>query len=157
MEFSVRLRHLVKLQSAAILLQKVNARYIYGVSATPKRGDHLEKIIFMLLGPIRHSYTAKERAMEQGIGHYVYPRYTRVIDTNESKNDINGAYALISMKSARNEMILEDTRVCVKNGRTPVILTRYKEQAKYLYNHLRGDADQIGAGCSRADRNWIKK
>lgn len=125
------------------VMQKVNARYIYGVSATPKRGDHLEKIIFMLLGPIRHSYTAKERAMEQGIGHYVYPRYTRVIDTNESKNDINGAYALISMNSARNEMILKDTRACVKDGRTPVILTRYKEQAKYLYNHLQGDADHV--------------
>ena len=111
----------------------------------------------MLLGPIRHSYTAKERAAEQGIGHYVYPRYTRVIDTNKSKTDINGAYALISTNSARNEMILEDTRICVKEGRTPVILTRYKEQDKYLYNHLRGDADQIGAGCSRADRNWIKK
>ena len=26
------------------VMQKVNARYIYGVSATPKRGDHLEKI-----------------------------------------------------------------------------------------------------------------
>lgn len=125
------------------VMQKVNARYIYGVSATPKRGDHLEKIIFMLLGPIRHSYTAKERAAEQGIGHYVYPRYTRVIDTNESKTDIHGAYALISMNSARNEMILEDTRTCVKEGRTPVILTRYKEQAKYLYDHLQGDADYI--------------
>ena len=125
------------------VMQKVNARYIYGVSATPKRGDHLEKIIFMLLGPIRHSYTAKERAAEQGIGHYVYPRYTRVIDTNESKTDINGAYALISMNSARNEMILEDTRACVKEGRTPVILTRYKEQAKYLYDHLQEDADNV--------------
>ena len=50
----------------------------------------------MLLSPIRHSYTAKERAIEQGIGHYVYPRYTRVIDTNENKNDINRAYTLIS-------------------------------------------------------------
>ncbi len=125
------------------VMQKVNARYIYGVSATPKRGDHLEKIIFMLLGPIRHSYTAKERAAEQGIGHYVYPRYTRVVDTNESKLDIHGAYALISMNSARNEMILEDTRTCVKEGRTPVILTRYKEQAKYLYDHLQGDADYV--------------
>lgn len=125
------------------VMQKVNARYIYGVSATPKRGDHLEKIIFMLLGPIRHSYTAKERAVEQGIGHYVYPRYTRVMDTNESKTDIHGAYALISMNSARNEMILEDVRTCVKEGRTPVILTRYKEQAKYLYDHLQGDADNV--------------
>lgn len=125
------------------VMQKVNARYIYGVSATPKRGDHLEKIIFMLLGPIRHSYTAKERAVEQGIGHYVYPRYTRVVDANESKIDIHEAYALISMNSARNEMILEDTRTCVKEGRTPVILTRYKEQAKYLYDHLQGDADNV--------------
>lgn len=53
--------------TAIEVLQKVNARYVYGVTATPKRGDNLEKIIHMLLGPIRHSYNAKERAMEQGI------------------------------------------------------------------------------------------
>lgn len=125
------------------VMQKVNARYVYGVSATPKRGDNLEKIIYMLLGPIRHKFTAKERAVEQGIGHYVYPRYTRVIDTNESKTDINEAYSLISTNLVRNEMIIEDTRTCVKMGRTPVILTRYKEQAKYLYDNLQEDADRV--------------
>ena len=82
----------------------------------------------MLLGPIRHSYNAKERAMEQGIGHYVYPRYTRVMDTRENREDINGAYVLIGNSAVRNEMILEDTKTCVKAGRTPVILTRYKVQ-----------------------------
>ncbi len=125
------------------VMKKVNARYVYGVSATPKRGDELEKIIYMLIGPVRHSYTAKERAAEQGIGHYVYPRYTRVVDTEESKGDINGAYSLISSNAARNDMILEDTRKCVKKGRTPVILTKYKEQAKYLYDHLQKDADYV--------------
>lgn len=110
-------------------MQKVNARYVYGVSATPKRGDNLEKIIHMLLGPIRHSYTAKERAEAQGIGHFVYPRFTRVIDTNETKNDINGAYNLISDNQVRSEMIVEDTKSAITTGRTPVILTRYKEQA----------------------------
>lgn len=125
------------------VMQKVNARYVYGVSATPKRGDNLEKIIYMLLGPIRHSYTAKERAKEQGIGHYVYPRYTRVVDTNESKNDINGAYSLISNSEVRNKMIIEDTRDCVKEGRTPVILTKYKEQARNLYKNLQEDADYV--------------
>lgn len=129
--------------TAVQVLQKVNARYVYGVSATPKRGDSLEKIIYMLLGPIRHSYTAKERAVEQGIGHFVYPRYTRVVDTNESKNDINGAFSLISTSCVRNEMILADTRVCVKDGRTPVILTKYKEHAKYLYDHLKDDAEYV--------------
>ena len=36
------------------LLQKINAKYVYGVSATPKRGDSLDRIIYMLLGPLRH-------------------------------------------------------------------------------------------------------
>lgn len=125
------------------VMQKVNARYVHGVSATLKRGDHQDKIIHMFLGPVRYSYTAKERAVHQGIGHYVYPRYTRVIDSRENKDDINGAYSLISNHTARNDMILEDTRVCVKAGRTPVILTRRKDQAKYLYDHLQKDADHV--------------
>lgn len=143
------------------VMQKVNARYVYGVSATPKRGDDLEKIVYMLLGPVRHSYTAKERAEEQGIGHYVYPRYTRVIGTDVSKGDINVAYSLISMNPARNNMILEDTRACVKAGRTPVILTRYKEQAKYLYDHLQKDADHVfllyGDNSDKENANMRKK
>ena len=118
------------------VMQKVNARYVYGVTATPKRGDNLEKIIHMLLGPIRHSYTAKERAEAQGIGHYVFPRFTRVIDTNETKNDINGAYNLISNNIVRSEMIAEDTRNAIAEGRkiverlleesTPHFLLKYK-------------------------------
>ena len=78
------------------VLQKISAKYVYGVSATPKRGDHLDKIIYMMLGPLRHRFTALDRAEEQGIGHYFVPRYTRVIDTVESRNDINKAYSLIS-------------------------------------------------------------
>lgn len=124
-------------------MERVNSRYVYGVSATPKRGDNLEKIVYMLLGPIRHSYTAKERAKEQGIGYYVYPRFTRVIDTNENGNDISAAYTLISNNKIRNEMIVNDTRQVIADGRTPLILTRYKEQAKNLFNILSGVADYV--------------
>lgn len=125
------------------VMQKVNARYIYGVSATVKRGDNLEPIIQMLIGPTRHSYTARERAEEQGIGHFVYPRYTRVVDANESSDDINKAYALIGSSLVRNDMILGDVRDCVKEGRTPVILTKYKEQAKYLFDRLQEAAEHV--------------
>lgn len=125
------------------VMRKVNARYVYGVSATVKRGDNLEKIIHMLLGPVRHSYTAKERAIAQGIGHYVYPRFTRVIDVAESKNDITGAYSLISGNVARNEMIVSDVQHAVAVGRTPVILTRMKDQAKILYDQLQRAADYV--------------
>lgn len=125
------------------VMQKINARYVYGVSATIKRGDNLEKIIHMLIGPIRHSYTAKERAAYQGIQQFVYPRYTRLVITNPSRRDINAAFTLVSNSELRNEMIVEDTRDCVNNGRTPVILTKYKEQAKYLYNKLQDSADHV--------------
>lgn len=73
----------------------------------------------------------------------MYPRYTRVVDTRKNKKNINEAYALIGNSVVRNDMILDDTRACVKAGRTPVILTRYKEQAKYLYENLQKDADHV--------------
>ena len=79
--------------------------------------------------------------MEQGIGHYVYPGYTRVIDTNESKNDINGSYSLVSTNVVRNDMLLEDTRACVKEGRMPVIRTKYNELVWHGGINLLGKED----------------
>ena len=125
------------------LLQEINAKYVYGVSATPKRGDSLDKIIYMMLGPLRHRFTALERAQEQGIGHYFVPRYTRVVDTADSKNDINRAYGLISNSKVRNEMIVSDVKICITQNQTPVILTRYKEHAKVLYDMLSDEADHV--------------
>ena len=125
------------------LLQKINAKYVYGVSATPKRGDSLDKIIYMLLGPLRHRFTALERAQEQGIGHYFVPRYTRVVDTADSKDDINKAYSLISTSKVRNDMIISDVKKSVAQNQTPVILTRFKEHAKLLYDALKNEADHV--------------
>ena len=125
------------------LLQRINAKYVYGVSATPKRGDSLDKIIYMLLGPLRHRFTALERAQEQGIGHYFVPRYTRVVDTADSKDDINKAYSLISTSKVRNEMIISDVKKSIELNQTPVILTRFKEHAKLLYDALKNEADHV--------------
>ena len=88
-------------------------------------------------------YTASDRAEEQGIGHYFIPRYTRVIDTVESRNDINQAYNQISTSKVRNEMIANDTKQSISQKQTPVILTRYKEHAKILYDMLKNEADHV--------------
>ena len=125
------------------LLQKINTKYVYGVSATPKRGDSLDKIIYMLLGPLRHRFTALERAQEQGIGHYFVPRYTRVVDTADSKVDINKAYSLISTSQVRNEMIVSDVKKSIAQKKTPVILTRFKEHAELLHDMLKKEADYV--------------
>ena len=126
------------------VLRAVTARYVYGMSATINRGDKQDKKMFMQLGPIRHRYTAKERAQKQGIGHYIYPRFTRLVDLNQSE-DKNPAdyYCLIMQSELRNMQIVSDAIDCVKRGRTPVVMTKYKEHAQKLYDMLQGSADHV--------------
>ncbi len=129
--------------SAQEVLKRINAKFVYGVSATPMRSDNLERINYMLLGPIRHEFTALDRAQEQGIDHLVYPRYTRLINYENKKMNNYEAYSLISGNKVRNDLIISDVKECVKNGRTPVVLTRFKEQAKVIHDSLVGEADHV--------------
>ena len=125
------------------ILQAVKAKYVYGVTATPVRSDGLEKIGYMLLGNIRYRYTAKDRAKEQGIEHLVYPRFTRVAYPRSQEMHINDAYMLIRDSEVRNEQIVEDVKKCIAHGRTPVVLTRYKEHASLLSERLQAYADNL--------------
>lgn len=120
------------------VLQEVHARYVYGVTATPFRGDGLEKINEMLLGPVRFQYSAKEKAAEQGIGHYVVPRFTRtVLPFGQEKVHVAQAYERLRKNESRNAMIAEDVKQALADGRTPVILTRFTDQASALYELLK--------------------
>lgn len=125
------------------ILQAVKAKYVYGVTATPMRSDGLEKIGYMLLGNIRYRYTAKDRAKEQGIEHLVYPRFTRVAYPRSQEMHINDAYMLIKDNEVRNGQIAADVKKCIDYGRTPVVLTRYKEHASLLSEKLQVYADKL--------------
>lgn len=65
------------------VLNEISAKYLYGFTATIKRDDGLEQKTYMQLGPILYKYTTKERIEEQGIPHYVYPRFTRFVELNQ--------------------------------------------------------------------------
>ena len=133
-------------ETIANVLKEVKAKYVYGVTATPKRGDGLEKINYMLIGPIRYSYTAKEKAKEQGIRHLVYPRFTRIVAPRgviTGKMHPNEAYEIIHNNDLRDEQIIEDVKNCVSEGRTPVVLSRYKDHSEKLYERLKSYADYV--------------
>ena len=61
----------------------------------------------------------------------------------QRKDNINKAYNLISTSKVRNEMIVDDVITCITRKQTPVILTRFKEHAKFLYDALKGKADHV--------------
>lgn len=149
--------------SAIEVLQEINAKYVYGVTATPKRGDGKEKINEFLLGPIRYRFTAKDRAEEQNINHLVYPRFTRTVKPHHlSKTPYgNDAYELIRNNVVRDEQIIRDVADCVQAGRTPVVLTKYVDHAKKLSERLKTYADRLilltGANGTKARRAQVEE
>lgn len=143
------------------VLRAVTAKYMYGMTATVKRADKQDKKIFLQLGPVLHSYTAKERAMKQGIGHFIYPRFTSLLDVESvCEKHISEAYRLVMQSELRNSLIVSDTIECVKMGRTPVLMTKYKEHANMLFEKLQGCADHIfllQGGKSHKERDLIRE
>ena len=155
--------HHAAADSAIEVLQELTAQYVYGVTATPKRGDGKEKINEFLLGPVRYRFTAKDRAEEQNIDHLVYPRFTCTVKTHHlSKTPYgNDAFELIRNNDVRDDQIIRDVESVVQAGRTPVILTRYVDHAKKLAHGLKDVADRvillIGSEGTKARRSQVEE
>lgn len=134
--------HIASAQGQA-LMQRIRAKYIYGLTATPNRSDRLDEIIYMLLGPVRHKYTAREQADAQGLERFVLPRFTKVVNISGERLDIHKADELIATSQIRNEQIVQDAIQAIQDHRTPVILTKRKHHAEELKKLLEGKAGHI--------------
>ncbi len=146
--------------TAEDVLNEVSAQYVYGLTATPKRDDGHELKMLMQLGPIRHKYTAKEKALQQGIAHYIYPRFTRLIHPNTESLSINETYKLVRTSEIRNRQIVEDVKDCINKGRTPLVLSKFKNHAALLYEQLSGASDHIfllQGGRSSKERDSLRQ
>ena len=118
------------------VLWNVKAKYVYGLTATPVRDDGHEKIMFMQLGPVRYRLTEKERANMQDFRHEIYPRFTSFAPVTTDKETINDFYKLLIGDKKRNELLVADILSSLAAGRTPLVLTKFKEHAEYLYEQL---------------------
>ena len=65
------------------ILREVNAKYIYGLTATPKRQDGHQPIITMQCGPIRYRVDALAQSVKRDFSHFMIPEFTdfRVAET----------------------------------------------------------------------------
>ena len=127
------------------VLKEIKAKYVYGVTAVD-RTDQLDKMNFMLIGPIRHKYSAKEQAKQQGIPRLLYPRFTHVVAPRgmmKDEKNPNEAYSILRDNDLRDQMIIQDIKECIKKKRTPVVLSKYVNHCKKLYKQLEGVADSV--------------
>ena len=124
------------------VLSEVNARYVYGLTATVKREDGKDKTVLMQFGPVRYSFTAKDKVVLQGIDHVLEPRFTPITSA-KSKLTANEAYDIVVNSDIRNNIIASDIEKCVVQGHTPLVLSKRKTQLETLYNKVKDKADHV--------------
>ena len=123
------------------ILKYANAKYVYGLTATPARQDGHHPIIFMQCGPIRYRVDAKTQAEKRSFEHYLIPRFTSF--RNISDDNITTLYKKLSEDTARNDLIINDAVLAVKNHRTPIILTERREHVTTLTEMLKPYCDNV--------------
>lgn len=105
------------------VLREVNARYVYGLTATPIRKDGHQPIIFMKCGEIRYSADSKSQQAQQSFRRLLIPRFTSHRNLKaDGESYIQVIDELIESES-RNKLILDDVVSNLAEGRTPIILT----------------------------------
>jgi len=131
--------HHVSAFSFEKILKNVNAKYVYGLTATPIRKDGHHPIIFMQCGPIRYRDDAKKQAEKRPFDHFIIPRFTSFntpLDKEEKDISIHELYAGIIEDEMRNQLIIDDVVQCHKNGRNCLILTERTTHVQALANEL---------------------
>lgn len=158
--------HHVSAFSTENLVSSFCAKYVYGLTATPIRRDGHQKIIFYQCGKILFSTSSKQMNKMQNFDHYFIPRFSNFhfkadSNTTDKNRSINSYYAELIKNEARNELIAEDVKNAVKNGRTPLVLSDRIEHLETLGKHLKNSAKNVilitGRGTSKQKKTQLEK
>jgi len=155
--------HHLSAVSFEAVARQCKAKYVLGLTATPKRKDGQHPIIFMQCGPIRYHVDAKLQAEKRPFDHHVIPRYTKfrlpaTITEQYDRPPIQTVYAELSLDATRNHMIIADVRHVLEMKRSPIILTEGKEHVAFFAKHLQGVASNIivlQGGMSTKERKTV--
>ena len=154
--------HHVSAVSFEQVLKEVNAKYVYGLTATPARQDGHQPIIHMQCGPIRYQVDAKQQAEKRPFDHAVIPKFTSFAQplTDETPWKITDAYAAMQINEERNNKIVVDVLAAVTEGRTPIVLTERYDHAKLLAEILGEKSRNVvllsGKGTAKEKREILQ-
>ncbi len=105
------------------VLREVNARYVYGLTATPIRKDGHQSIIFMQCGEIRYTADSKSQQTQQSFRRLLIPRFTSHRNLKADEGNYAQVIDELIESESRNKQILDDIASNLAEGRTPIILT----------------------------------
>lgn len=119
--------HHVSAVSVERLLRHTPARFVTGLTATPRRRDGHHPIITMQCGPVRHTLTTAD-ATDSGVRRVLCERGTSfdpaVLPTEPGIQEVLGA---IAADPSRTKQIADDVLAELADGRFPLVLTERRE------------------------------
>lgn len=116
----------------------VNAKYVYGVTATPDRENGHTPIIKMQCGDIRYEVDAKKfnKQLKFLMKVYVKSNHLEFVDKGISDYTINEINNLIVKDVVRNERIIKDIKYEFNNKKNILVLTERLEHMDYFKEEL---------------------
>lgn len=153
--------HHVSSVSFEQVLKQVNARYVYGLTATPIRKDGHQPIIFMQCGKIRYTADAKSQMNRQSFVRTLIPRFTSFRNVSPDTKTYTQTIEALSTDKMRNNLIIEDVKTVIEEGRTPIILTNLTSHVRILTELLQPHAmhvvSLVGADSAKEKRMAMEK
>lgn len=130
--------HHVPAVSFERVLAEVKARYVTGLTATPRRRDGLHPILEMQLGPVRFAIDPRTQAARRPFEHRLIVRETTFASGSMDPGlGIQTLYARLAADESRNRLIVDDVVHALGEGRSPILLTERKDHLEDLATRLR--------------------
>lgn len=143
------------------VLMKAKAKYVFGLTATPRRQDGQEAIVMMQLGPIRLKIDARMQAASRDFALTVQPRYTSFrLPAGLEKLTIQEVYQWLVSDEERNSMIFDDVLHCLDQGRSPLLLVERTAHAEHFEKRLEKFAKNVivlRGGMGKKQREAVRQ
>jgi superfamily II DNA or RNA helicase len=136
--------HHVPAVSFERVLREVKARYITGLTATPRRRDGHDPILRLQLGPVRFTIDPRNQAVARPFEHKLIVRETEFRLAGDAADArIQEIYHQLALHEPRNRLILDDVIQSLEERRSPILLTERRDHLEFFADRLRGLARNL--------------
>ncbi|GHU15022.1 hypothetical protein FACS189441_6060 [Betaproteobacteria bacterium] len=140
------------------VITQLNCYYLYGLTATPKRKNNDEKLIYVYIGNIIYEMTQKELLEQQNSKAEINLKETELFVPFDYKTDnYETVSQVLIYDTARNSLILRDIDENISRFKSILILTERKSHVNILNLYLKEKYETIAISGDDSERSRKSK
>ncbi|MPM02700.1 hypothetical protein SDC9_48955 [bioreactor metagenome] len=150
--------HHIPAKSFREVITQLNCYYLYGLTATPKRTNKDEKLIYVYIGNIIYEMTQKELLEQQNSKAEINIRETELFVPFDYKTDnYETVSRVLIYDTNRNNLILKDIDENISRFKSILILTERKSHVDILNLYLKEKYETIAISGDDSERSRKSK